>query len=393
MNESSILMHYGEERSKHKGAVVPPIYQNSLFVFNEWEDIDSAFNDPANHNIYSRERNEGVAIVEDKIAKVCNGEKAKMFSSGMGAITAAILHYVKANDHIVTINNVYGPANNFIKHYLRDKSNIDSTFVSGDSLKEFEEAIQQNTTLIYLESPSSAIFTLQDIEAVTKLAQKKDIKVVIDNTWATPIFQKPLNMGVDLEIHSCSKYIGGHSDVVAGVVVGREQDIKEISQTESALLGAKMAPFEAWLILRSLRTLPIRMKEHEKNTSHVVQFLNSSKFVENIHYPGMSTFKQYTLARQQMTGFSGLFSIDLKTDDIEKIKSFINSLKYFQLGVSWGGHESLVYVPAISYQKELTEEQFEALNISYKTIRFSIGLEDSEDLIEDLSNALMELSE
>src|SRR5699024_3851871 len=133
-----------------------------------------------------------------------------------------------------------------------------------------------------------------------------------------PIFQKPLNMGVDLEIHSCSKYIGGHSDVVAGVVVGKQKDIEEISQNESALLGAKMAPFEAWLILRSLRTLPIRMKEHEKNTYKVIQYLSASKFVENIHYPGISSFKQYNLAKEQMTGFSGLFSIDLKTDDIEK---------------------------------------------------------------------------
>lgn len=391
MNESSILMHYGEERSKHKGAVVPPIYQNSLFVFDDWEDIDGAFNDPVNNNIYSRERNEGVAIVENKIAKLCNGEKAKMFSSGMGAISAAILHYVKANDHIITINNVYGPANNFIKHYLQEKSNIDSTFVPGDHIEEFEEAIKPNTSLIYLESPSSAVFTLQDIESITKLAKEKAINVVIDNTWATPIFQKPLNMGVDLEIHSCSKYIGGHSDVVAGVVVGKQKDIEEISQNESALLGAKMAPFEAWLILRSLRTLPIRMKEHEKNTYKVVQYLSASKFVENIHYPGISSFKQYNLAKEQMTGFSGLFSIDLKTDDIEKIKNFVNSLKYFQLGVSWGGHESLVYVPAISYQKELTLEQFKALNISYRTIRFSIGLENSEDLIEDLSNALNKL--
>lgn len=388
MEDKTLLIHHKEDHSNYQGAVVPPIYQNSLFVFKDWDAIDQAFEDPVNNSIYSRGRNPGVSMVEEKLAKLCHGEKAKMFSSGMGAISASILHFVKANDHIITINNVYGPTNNFIRHYLKEKSNIESTFIKGKDIQEFEDAILPNTKLIYLESPSSAILSLQDLEAIAKLAKKHNIKTVIDNTWASPIFQKPLDLGIDLEVHSCSKYIGGHSDIVAGVIISKEKDIDEIFSNEAALLGAKMAPFEAWLILRSLRTLSIRMKEHQRNTMEVIQFLQKHDAVEKIYYPGIPTFDQYELAKRQMSGFSGLFAFELKSNDLDKIKEFVNNLHYFKIGVSWGGHESLVYAPAISYLKELTPEQFKAMNISLGTIRMSIGLEDSEDLINDLERSL-----
>lgn len=388
MKDKTMLIHHKEDQTNYQGAVVPPIYQNSLFVFEDWDAINQAFEDPINNSIYSRGKNPGVSMVEEKLAKLCHGEKAKMFSSGMGAISASILHYVKANDHIISINNIYGPTNNFIRHYLKEKCNIDSTFVEGKNIQDFENAIRPNTKLIYLESPSSAIFSLQDIEAVAKLARKHKIKTVIDNTWASPIFQKPLDLGIDLEVHSCSKYIGGHSDIVAGVIVGKENDIDEIFTHEAALLGAKMAPFEAWLILRSLRTLSIRMKEHQSNTRKVIELLQNHEAVEKIYYPGIPSFDQYELAKQQMTGFSGLFAFELKSDDLDKIKKFVNSLQLFKIGVSWGGHESLVYAPAISYLKELSPEQFKAMNISLGTIRMSIGLEDSDDLVRDLEESL-----
>lgn len=388
MKDKTMLIHHKEDQTNYQGAVVPPIYQNSLFVFEDWDAINQAFEDPINNSIYSRGKNPGVSMVEEKLAKLCHGEKAKMFSSGMGAISASILHYVKANDHIISINNIYGPTNNFIRHYLKEKCNIDSTFVEGKNIQDFENAIRPNTKLIYLESPSSAIFSLQDIEAVAKLARKHKIKTVIDNTWASPIFQKPLDLGIDLEVHSCSKYIGGHSDIVAGVIVGKENDLDEIFTHEAALLGAKMAPFEAWLILRSLRTLSIRMKEHQSNTRKVIELLQNHEAVEKIYYPGIPSFDQYELAKQQMTGFSGLFAFELKSDNLDKIKKFVNSLQLFKIGVSWGGHESLVYAPAISYLKELSPEQFKAMNISLGTIRMSIGLEDSDDLVRDLEECL-----
>ncbi|MGL4383286.1 MAG: trans-sulfuration enzyme family protein, partial [Bacilli bacterium] len=296
-------------------------------------------------------------------------------------------HYVNSGDHIITINNVYGPANNFIKHYLGNKVKVSSTFVLGNEIKDFEDAILPNTKLIYLESPSSAIFSLQDIEAIVKLAQKHNIKTIIDNTLATPIFQQPLTLGVDLEVHSCSKYLGGHSDIISGVIVGKKKDIDEIKLNEAALLGAKMAPFEAWLLLRSLRTFKIRVLAHQSNTSDVLDFLQDHAQVSKIYHPRCCSLAQQEIYNKQMSGYTGLLAFDLKTENIEQIKCFVNSLKYFRIGVGWGGHESLVYAPAISYLKEMDASSFKALNISLATIRLSIGLEDSEDLIADLKHA------
>lgn len=384
----TMLAHYGESRGEHQGAVVPPIYQNTLFTFESWDAIDNAFADPINNNIYSRGNNPSVSIPEAKLAALAGGEKARMFSSGMGAITAAIMHFVKAGDHIVTLKNIYGPAMNFIDNYLKEKMNITSTFVKGDCVKEIEEAIEENTTLIYLESPASSVFTLQDLEAIAKLAKERGIKTVIDNTWATPIFQKPLEMGIDLEVHSCSKYIGGHSDVVAGVVIGSAKDIDEIFTTEYSLFGGKIAPFEAWLITRSLRTLPLRMAKHQKNTLKVTEYLNNHPKIKRVMYPGLKDSPQYELAKKQMSGFTGLFGFEIATENVDELKAFMNSLKLFSIGVSWGGHESLISVTAIPYLREMTPEQFKNTGLSLGIARMSVGLEDADDLIKDLEEAL-----
>lgn len=388
MGLRTILCHHGEKRQEHKGAVVPPIYQNSLFTFEDWDSIDKAFDKPNDNCIYTRGNNPTVLLAEEKIAKMAGGEKAKLFTSGMAAITAAIMHFVKYSDHIITIKNVYGPANNFMNTYLKEKMNIEVTFLSGEILEEFEAAIKPNTSLIYLESPSSAILSLQDLEGVVKIAKKHNIKTIIDNTWATPMFQRPLAMGVDLEVHSCSKYIGGHSDIVAGVVIGREKDIKDMFINEHALFGGKIAPFEAWLITRSLRTFPLRMKAHCESAMKVAEFLEAHPKIRKVRYPGLKSFPQYELGKKQMSGYTGLMSFELDCEDMDKIKSFVNSLKYFEIGVSWGGHESLIYVPAISYLKELSPEVFKEMGITLGDIRISIGLEETDDLISDLNEAL-----
>ena len=388
MRDKTIIAHFAENPADYQGAIVPPIFQNSLYAFADWDAIDRAFDDPQNNCIYSRGKNYGVAMVEEKLAKLAGGEKAKLFASGMGAISAAILHFIKAGDHIITLKNIYGPANNFIGSYLKEKMNIESTFISGKDIKEFESALRPNTTLIYLESPTSAVFSLQDIAAVAELAKKHNIRTIIDNTWATFIYQKPLLLGIDLEVHSCSKYIGGHSDVVAGLVIGSATDIDSIFAREAAWLGAKMAPFEAWLILRSLRTLPLRLEQHQKNTLAVTSYLSTNPKIRKIYYPGLPDFEQRKLAERQMSGFTGLFAFDLECTELTKIKQFVNALQFFHIGVSWGGHESLVYAPAISYLKEMSPDKFTAMGISLGTIRFSIGLEDPEDLIADIEQAL-----
>lgn len=384
----TILSHYGEERENHKGAVVPPIYQNTLFTFKDWDAIDNAFSDPINNNIYTRGNNPSSSIVEKKIAKIAGGEKARLFSSGMGAISAAIMSCVKSDSHVISIKNIYGPTMNFLDVYLREKFNVTTTFLEGDNAEEFEKAITENTSLIYLESPSSAVFSLQDIEKICKIAKKYNVKVVIDNTWATPIYQKPLSLGVDLEVHSCSKYIGGHSDVIAGVIIGKEELIDRIYQNEFLLFGGKIAPFEAWLLMRSLRTLPMRVRTHQENAIKVATFLENHPKIKKVNYPGLRSHSQYELGKKQMTGYTGLMSFVIETTEVKELKTFVNSLNLFSIGVSWGGYESLIHAPAISYLKEMTPEQFKETGLSLGVIRISIGLESPNDLIDDLTQAL-----
>ncbi len=387
-NLETILAHYGEERDKHNGAIVPPIYQNTLFAFESWDHIDDAFSDPINNNIYTRGNNPSVSIVEKKLAKIAGGEKARLFSSGMAAISSAIMSCVKANCHVITLKNIYGPAMNFLDNYLRAKFNVDVTFVSGESVEEIENAIRDNTTLIYLESPSSAIFSMQNLKAIAELAKKHSVKTIVDNTWATPIFQRPLELGIDLEVHSCSKYLGGHSDIIAGVIIGSAKDIDSIYQNEFLLFGAKMAPFEAWLLMRSLRTLPMRMERHQNNALKVAYFLENHPKIKSVNYPGLKSHPQFELGKEQMKGYSGLMSFVIDSEELADIKNFVNSLEHFSIGVSWGGHESLIHAPAISYLKEMTPEQFKSTGLSLGVMRVSIGLEHIDDLIEDLSQAL-----
>ena len=389
-NIETFLSHDGKKAHSH-GAVVPPIYQNSLFTMKDWDDIDQAFDDRTNNYIYSRGNNPSAKIVEDKLAAICGGDSAKLFASGMGAVSAVMLSCIESGSHVITVKNIYGPANNILQSYFKPKFGIEITYISGTDIAEFENAIQPNTSLIYLESPSSVILSLQDLEAVARLAKKHNIKTAIDNTWASPIFQNPLKFGIDFEIHSCSKYIGGHSDVVAGLVVGSKSGMESLFTKEFELFGAKIAPFEAWLLLRSLRTLKIRMDQHQKSGLEVAQFLENHQKIAKVNFPGLKSSPQYELARKQMSGTTGLISFQLKTTDLSKIKTFFNGLELFQIGVSWGGHESLIYAPAISYLKELSEEQFEGLGISLGDMRISVGLESAEDLIKDLEQSLSKI--
>ncbi len=391
--DRTILCNDENEYWENKGAIVPPLYQNSLFAFDGWDGIDKAFDNLSESFLYSRLHNPTSRIAEKKIAAIAGAEDAKLTASGMGAISAAIMHFVNHGDHIVTIKDIYAPANTFINEFLKEKCNVDCTFVDGSTVETFAEAIQENTRLIYLESPASITMSIQDIKAIAALAKSKGINTVIDNTWATPLFQKCIPMGIDIEVHSVSKYLCGHSDVVAGVMIGSKKDLGEILLKEHALLGPKMAPFESWLLLRSLRTLPLRMKAHQDGGSQVAHFLEAHPMVKSVNWPGLKSFSQYELAAKQMSGYGSLMSFELNTNDLAKIKSFVDGLQLFHLGVSWGGHESLVYAPVISYAKELPPERFDAMGIVAGLIRISVGLEDPKDLIEDLDAALAMIGE
>jgi cystathionine beta-lyase/cystathionine gamma-synthase len=385
---ATLLCHDDEAYRENRGAVVPPIYQNSLFTFPNWEAIDQAFSQPADAAIYTRGNNPTVTMVEEKLAGIAGAERARLFASGMGAISSAILSCVNQGDHIVTIRNIYGPAQNFMRQYLGPKCGITTTFIEGTAIDQFEAVIQSNTKLIYLESPASLTYELQDLTAVARLARTHGIHTVIDNTLATPLHQSPLALGIDLEVHSASKYLGGHSDLVAGLLLGKKADLDTISLTEQAWLGSKMAPFEAWLLLRSLRTLPARLRLHQEQAMALALFLDQHPGVRKVYYTGLPSFPQRELADRQMRGHSGLLSIELATDDPAKVRTFVDALDLFKLGVSWGGHESLVYAPLISYLREMGEEAFRKSGIPAGLVRLSVGLEDVQDLQLDLDNAL-----
>ncbi len=388
---NTLLAHYGEDRRDNHGAVVPPIYQNSLFTFKDFEGMDEAFRTPTESCIYTRGNNPTVQIAERKIAALTGGEKCKILSSGMGAISSAIMSCVKAGCHIVAVRNIYSPAFSFMEKHLAEKCGISITFVEGGNIQEFVDACKENTSMIYLESPATMVFTLQDIAAVTAFARSRSIKTIIDNTWATPLFQKPLQLGVDLEVHSCSKYLGGHSDIVLGAVIGSKNLIDGILMNEHAWYGAKTAPFEAWLLTRSLRTLALRMAQHQKSALAITEYLSKHSKVRVVRYPGLKDFHQYELGKKQMSGYTGLFSFMIDTEDVKFVKKFATSLNLFSIGVSWGGHESLIIAPSVPYARELSDEKIRQLGINIGDIRLSIGLEDTADLLEDISTALKEL--
>lgn len=370
------------------GAVVPPLFQNSTFAFDSWDALDAAFEDRTGTPVYSRQLNPTVMAAEAQLAALAHCEKARLFASGMAAISAAILHCVRTGDHVLTLKNVYGPAATLMGTYLPEKMGLTTSFVRGDSIDEVEGAFRPETRLVYLETPSSGKFGLQDIAAIAAIARDRGARVICDNTWATPLYQNTLALGADLEIHSVSKYLGGHSDLVGGVVLGARDALDTLAIAEGELIGGRMAPFEAWLLLRSLRSLPARMALHQANGLAVARFLDAHPKVERVLHPGLPSHPQHDLARRQMCGYSSLFGFTLATRELPAIKRFFDATVLFQRAVSWGGHESLIYAPAISYAKEQPPERLAAMGIALGDMRVSVGLEDPGDLICDLEQAL-----
>ncbi|MGV3466403.1 MAG: trans-sulfuration enzyme family protein, partial [Heyndrickxia sp.] len=347
-----------------------------------FDDLANVMKDEQNSYLYWRGMNPTVEIVEKKIAALEKGERCKLFSSGMAAISSAILTFLKAGDHVVSINNIYGPTTKFFE-YL-EKFGITHTNTPNTDLNSIEGLIRPNTKLIYLESPTTMTFKLLDLKAVASLAKDKGIKTVIDNTWATPLYQNPISLGIDIVVHSVSKYLGGHSDLVGGALITSKEIMDHLFYHEFQLLAGVMPPYEAWLLMRGLRTLPIRMKAHQESGLKVAQFLEGHSSVKKVNYPGLESFPDYELGRQQLKGYSGLMSFELKDNSFESVRKVMNSLKHFQIGVSWGGFESLVISPNYGFNTE----QLIRSGIDPGLIRISVGLENVDELMEDLDASL-----
>ena len=378
-----ITSHYGEEYEKYYNAIVPPIFMNSLNVFNEIDDYFDAKVHDKHTYVYGRVQNPTVRILEDKVAALEHGVAAFAFGSGMAAATTAVLSVVKQGQNIVCVRNAYGPLKTFIEKYCPEHLGTTVTYVQGNEISDFVEAITDNTSLVILESPSSVVFSLQDIEAVCRIAHEHSAKVYIDNTFCTPIFSNPLDMGVDIVMHTTSKYMGGHSDVIGGVLAVRDEELANTIVTNRELLGGIIGPMEAWLVLRGLRTLSVRVKAHEEVAMQVAAYLENHPKVDKVYYTGLKSHPQYALAQKQQRGNTGLITFEIK-GTAEEAKKVVNSLKIFKIGVSWGGFESLVCMPHLRQDQETCEW----LGGAQHLIRIHCGLEGVEALINDLEQAL-----
>jgi len=382
MELSYILNEYAEERDEYFRAIVPPIIQTSNFAFKKVDDLRKSFEDEYSTWLYSRGLNPTVEILRKKLAALDGAEDCLVFNSGAAAIFASVLANVKSGDHIVSVRHPYTWAKKMFNEIL-PRFNVSTTYVDGRDIKNFEVATKENTTLYYLESPNSWMFELQDLKAVAALAKEKNIITICDNSFCTPLYQKPIEYGIDLVLQSATKYIGGHSDVVAGVLSGSRKMIEKIFNSEFLNIGSGIQPFNAWLLIRGLRTLPMRLERITNTTNKVAAYLKQQPLVEKIIFPFDEDFEQYALAKQQMKGACGLLSFFIKAGNVETIERFCESLKHILMAVSWGGHESLIIPGCASIKRE----QFDASNASHRMFRLYCGLEDADYIIADLEQA------
>lgn len=380
--DTDICLHRFEDTEQFKGAVIPPTYNNTLFVFDSFKELAGGDQQQENHFVYSRGKNPTVELVEKKLAALERGERCVCFSSGMAAVSAAILNSVKSGDHIVVVGHIYQTTLDLMNYLQR--FHVSHTVVYSNDIEVVRQHIMPKTTLIFLESPTDLHFRIVDLIALAQLAKSEGVRTVIDNTWATPLFQKPLTFGIDIVVHSASKYLGGHSDVMGGAVISSNSIMKKLFSEEYLYMGGVLNPDEASKLLRGLRTLPIRMKVHQEHALKVAQFLESNEKVTKVHYPGLQSHPDYEMARKQMSGYSGLFSFEIASSSFKDVAKVIDGLKVFQIGVSWGSFESSAWSP--NYGSN--EEQLKSEHIHPGIIRLAVGQGNTDELIEDLEQAL-----
>jgi cystathionine beta-lyase/cystathionine gamma-synthase len=382
MDLSYILNELGEDREQYFQAIAPPIVQSSNFAFRSVQALREAFEDEYGGYLYSRGLNPTVDILRKKLAALDGAEDCLVFNSGAAAIFAGVLANVKSGDHIVSVQKPYTWAQKMFDVIL-PRFGITTTYIDGTKIENFERAILPNTALIYLESPNSWTYELQDLQAVAELARAENIITICDNSYCTPIYQRPVELGIDLSLQSATKYIGGHSDTVAGVLSGSHAMMKKIFNSEYLNIGSGIQPFNAWLLIRGLRTLPARLAQISDTTRQVLHYLRGHEKVAEVIFPYEASFAQYELAKKQMSGACGLLTFVIKAETLASIERFCNSLQHILMGVSWGGHESLI-IPRCA---TVTPEQFDAHNSEHRMLRLYTGLETPGYIISDLEQA------
>ena len=382
MDNSFILNHLGEERDEYYGSVAPPIFQTTNFCFKTVAEMRQKLTKELETPFYTRGYNPTVATLRKKLAALEKTEDALVFSSGSAAVAAAVMSVVKAGDHVVCVQKPYSWTNNLLTKYLA-KYGVTHTFVSGGEAADFEKAIQPNTKLIYLESPNSLTFEMQNITEIAALAKRKNITTIVDNSYNSPINQNPATMGIDLVVHSGTKYINGHSDVVCGVVCGSHERIMKMMAEEYMTIGSCISAHDAGLILRGLRTIELRVNQSATSAKKVSDFLENHPKIKQLNYPFASKNPQLELAKKQMKQGGGLLSIVIDAKDEAGIERFCDNLKRFVMATSWGGYESLLFpLCALAASKSFENP------LPWNMVRLYIGLEDADLLIEDLKQAL-----
>jgi cystathionine beta-lyase/cystathionine gamma-synthase len=372
---STVVAH--DER-QYGDAVVPPIFQTSLFTFSSYDEMAATFGGKLIRPTYSRGLNPTVRAFEQKIAELERTEDALGFASGMAAISSSVLAFVQPGDRILAVEHVYPDSFRFFEVVLK-RFGIAVNYVDASDVGAVEGALR-GCKVFYLESPTSWLFQVHDLAALAELAKAAGVLTIVDNSWASPVFQQPITLGCDLVLHSASKYLGGHSDVVAGVVAGSGDLVGKIRREILPYLGAKLSPFDGWLLLRGLRTLPARMREHERSALVLATRLLSHPAVTRVHHPALSQPRS-----KGLNGTSGLFSIEL--DPSIDIPAFCNALKLFKLGVSWGGHESLICPAGVTRVQVGGPNHALRFGVPERMVRLNTGLEATESLWSDLTQA------
>ncbi len=390
MRFNTLAIHGKDHKRNAENALNPPIYQTSTFVFNDIDHVEAVMSFKSDDYVYTRGNNPTLRLFENRMAALEHGNGAVAFASGMAAISSVLFSFLKPGDNVIIHRTIYGSSYS-VATKLLPRYNISYTSVDLSIPENFERALKESADtlkVVYFESPSNPNLSIVDIRKISEIAHENGIKVVIDNTFATPFFQQPLDAGADVVVHSATKYISGHGDVIAGVAVSKDDAyIQRLKFDYMAEFGGVLSPFNAWLLLRGLKTLGVRMRQHEKNALAAAEYLENHPAVTRVMYPGLPSFNGYETARHQMSGFGAMISFEVQ-GGLEAAKKVINSLKLIQIAVSLGDCESLMELPAAMTHRGYDREKLAEFGLSESMLRISVGLEDVEDIIEDLKQAL-----
>ena len=382
MDLDHILDHLGEDRDALMHAVVPPVFQSGNFSYPTVAAMRETVQQEFDRPLYTRGYNPTVAMLRKKVAALEGAEDALVFSSGSAAIAAAVIAFVQAGDHVVCVRKPYSWTRKLLDELLA-RFGVEVTYVDGTDAENYRRACRDNTRLFILESPNSLTFELQDLGAVAAIAKEQGVLTLCDNSFNSPLFQRPIEHGIDLVAHSATKYLNGHSDVVAGVLAGSQAHIRQVMAKEFMTLGAAPSPHDAWLLMRGLRTLGLRMHRSADSAARVARFLEAHPKVARVHWPGLESHQQHALASRQMERVAGLMSIELDAPDEAAVERFCDGLQRFLIAVSWGGYESLQF-PVCA----LKGPSGYYTDLPFTLVRLYVGLEDPDHLIADLDQAL-----